>query len=96
VRARPAPEATGRARPAPEATGRARPAPEATGRAFLRFWYDFVVGDDWTIAAGVAVALVVTAVVAHHGLPSVWWLLPLVVALGLTWSVWRAARPPRR
>ena len=25
--------------------------------AFGRFWYDFVVGDDWTIAAGVVAAL---------------------------------------
>lgn len=22
-------------------------------RSFLRFWFDFVVGDDWRIAAGV-------------------------------------------
>src|SRR5205807_9432991 len=25
--------------------------------AFLKFWYDFIVGDDWTIAAAVAVAI---------------------------------------
>ncbi len=61
-------------------------------KAFLRFWYDFIVGDDWTIAAGVVMALTVTAVVAHHGMRSVWWLLPLVVAAGLTWSVLRAAK----
>jgi hypothetical protein len=24
---------------------------------FLRFWWDFVVGEDWRIAAGVAVVL---------------------------------------
>jgi hypothetical protein len=30
-------------------------------RAFGRFWYDFVVGDDWKIAAAVAAALVVGA-----------------------------------
>jgi len=62
-------------------------------RAFLRFWYDFIVGDDWTIAVGVILALAVTALLAHHGLPSAWWLLPAVVALGLTWSVLRAAKP---
>lgn len=27
-------------------------------RGFLRFWYDFIVGDDWRIAAGVALVLV--------------------------------------
>ncbi len=25
--------------------------------AFARFWYDFVIGDDWKIAAAVVVAL---------------------------------------
>jgi hypothetical protein len=61
-------------------------------KAFLRFWYDFVVGDDWTIAVGVVLALSVTALLAHRGLTSVWWLLPLVVAAGLAWSVLRAAK----
>jgi hypothetical protein len=61
-------------------------------KAFLRFWYDFIVGDDWTIAVGVVLALAVTAVLAHHGLHSVWWLVPLVVATGLTWSVLRGAK----
>ncbi len=61
-------------------------------KAFGRFWYDFIVGDDWTIAVGVVLALIVTALLAHNGVKSVWWLLPLVVAAGLTWSVLRAAR----
>ena len=26
-------------------------------RGFLRFWYDFLVGDDWRIAAGVVLVL---------------------------------------
>ena len=26
-------------------------------RSFGRFWYDFVIGDDWKIAAAVVVAL---------------------------------------
>lgn len=36
-------------------------------RAFLRFWYDFIIGDDWKIAAGVAIAvgLLVAAVRTH-------------------------------
>ncbi|MEW1779490.1 hypothetical protein [Streptomyces sp. NPDC086777] len=28
-----------------------------TLRAFVRFWIDFIVGDDWKITAAVAVAL---------------------------------------
>ena len=31
-------------------------------RGFGRFWYDFIVGDDWKIAACVAGVLVVAAV----------------------------------
>jgi hypothetical protein len=31
-------------------------------RGFFRFWYDFVVGDDWRIAAGVTLVLVAGAV----------------------------------
>ena len=63
-------------------------------KGFLRFWYDFVIGDDWTIAAGVVVALAVTALLAHNGMPSAWWLLPLVVAIGLVVSLARAVRDP--
>jgi hypothetical protein len=63
-------------------------------RTFLRFWYDFIIGDDWTIAAGVVIALAVTAILAHHGMESAWWLLPLAVAAGLTASVLRVTRRP--
>ena len=28
---------------------------------FLHFWYDFLVGDDWMIAAGVVLALALSA-----------------------------------
>jgi hypothetical protein len=28
-------------------------------KSFGRFWYDFIVGDDWKIAAGVVLALAV-------------------------------------
>jgi hypothetical protein len=59
--------------------------------AFLRFLWDFVVGDDWRIAAGVVVALGVTALVAGTSV-SAWWILPIAVALLLTGSVWRVAR----
>jgi hypothetical protein len=63
-------------------------------KGFFRFWYDFIVGDDWSIAAGVVVALAVTAVLAHNGTTSAWWLLPLAVAAGLTASLYRATRGP--
>lgn len=62
--------------------------------ALLRFLYDFVVGDDWRLATGVAAALGLLAVVVAAGVPA-WWLLPLAVALLLAESVARAARGSR-
>jgi hypothetical protein len=60
-------------------------------RRFGRFWWDFVVGDDWRIAAGVGIALAATAALAAAGEPA-WWFLPLAVALLLYRSLRRAAR----
>ena len=59
--------------------------------AFFRFLWDFVIGDDWRIAAGVAVALGVTALIAGTSIGA-WWILPVAVALLLAGSVWHAAR----
>jgi uncharacterized membrane protein len=63
-------------------------------RAFGRFWYDFVVGDDWRVAAGVVVALGATALLVAAGLDA-WWLLPAAVAVLFGLSLRRAVRPPR-
>ena len=60
-------------------------------RAFAAFVYDFVVGDDWRVAAGVAIALGVTAVAAGAGLTA-WWIMPVATAALLAASLWRAAR----
>jgi hypothetical protein len=59
-------------------------------RSFGRFWWNFIVGDDWRVAAGVAVALGLTSVLAHNGV-NAWWLLPAAVALLLADSLRRAA-----
>jgi hypothetical protein len=59
--------------------------------SFLRFLWDFVVGDDWRIAAGVVIALGITAAVADTSVAA-WWILPVAVALLLAGSVWRAGR----
>ena len=61
--------------------------------AFGRFWWDFVIGDDWTIAVGIAAALGAVAILAHEGI-SAWWLLPLAVALLTAISVFRQASSP--
>ena len=56
-----------------------------------RFSYDFVVGDDWTIALAVLVAIALTAFLTHHGW-NAWLLLPVFVAGALGASTWRALR----
>jgi hypothetical protein len=64
-------------------------------RAFGRFWWNFIVGDDWRVAAGVAVALGLTALLAHEGV-NAWWLLPAAVAVVLAESVRRATSSASR
>lgn len=59
--------------------------------AFFAFWYDFIVGDDWRIAAGVVLALGLTAGLAAAGIPA-WWSLPLAVVALLALSLHTAAR----
>jgi di/tricarboxylate transporter len=63
-------------------------------RAFARFWWDFVVGDDWRVAAGLAAAIALTWVLEHFGIAA-WWLLPGAVALLLASSVRREVRQVR-
>jgi hypothetical protein len=58
-------------------------------RAFGRFWWDFIVGDDWRVAAGIAVALMLTWLLVRAG-ANPWWLLPLAVVLVLAGSLWWA------
>ena len=60
-------------------------------RAFGRFWYDFVVGDDWTIAAGVVASLAATYGLLRASVPA-WWLLPLAGAAIVAYAVVRANR----
>jgi hypothetical protein len=59
-------------------------------KAFGTFWYDFVVGDDWHVAALVVAGLALTAVLVHVAHVNAWWLLPLIVVAALAWSLHRA------
>ena len=65
-------------------------------RAFGAFWYDFVIGDNWRGAAVVAVALAVTAILAHAAGINAWWLTPIAVLAALAWSLRRAVVSQRR
>ena len=58
---------------------------------FLRFWYDFIVGDDWLVAAGIVGAIGLTALIADRGVQA-WWVMPLCVVALLAGSLWRASR----
>ena len=60
-------------------------------RSFGRFWWNFIVGDDWRVAAGLVVALGLTALLVNQSIVA-WWLLPLAVIAVLAESLRRATR----
>jgi hypothetical protein len=55
---------------------------------FFRFLWDFVVGDDWRAAAGVALAIGAAAAIVAAGVND-WWLIPIGVAIVLYLSLRR-------
>jgi hypothetical protein len=57
--------------------------------ALLGFW-EFIAGDDWVTAAGVVLALALTALVAERD--AAWFVMPIAVAILLVLSIWREAR----
>ena len=59
--------------------------------AFGRFWYRFIVGDDWTIAASIAAGLV-AAFALTRAQVAAWWLMPAVAAAALILSLRRASQ----
>lgn len=59
-------------------------------RGFLRFWYDLVIGDDWTIAVSVVCALACCYLALTVLLVPVWVVAPLgfvVLATGFATSL---------
>jgi hypothetical protein len=60
-------------------------------RAFAKFWYDFVVGDDWSVAVGVVLMLALTYVVSRTDIPA-WWIVPTALVIYLPLSLWRRTR----
>ena len=64
-------------------------------RAFGRFWWNFVVGDDWRAALGIVLAIGITAAIAAEKIAA-WWFLPLAVAVVLWVSLYREARSASR
>jgi hypothetical protein len=58
---------------------------------FFRFWWDFIVGDDWRVAATVVAGIALTAVIADTGVAA-WWVMPVAVVVALAASLRRATR----
>jgi hypothetical protein len=57
-------------------------------KRFGQFWIDFIIGDDWRVAAGVVLAVAATALLSHEGVEA-WWLLPLATTAVLSLAVRR-------
>lgn len=71
-------------------------------RAFGLFWYDFLIGDDWKIAAYAVAAIASVAVVAvATGVPDEWLavlattLLMSLFACGVSYDARKIRRPER-
>jgi hypothetical protein len=62
----------------------------ARSKGFARFWYDFFIGDDWTVAVGVVLALAATYALSVAGV-NAWWITPVAALILLAVSVRRAA-----
>ncbi len=58
---------------------------------FLLAVWEFLAGEDWRTAIGVALALALTAALASARV-SAWWVMPLAVLALLLLSIRRAAR----
>jgi uncharacterized membrane protein len=60
-------------------------------RAFGAFWYDFIIGDDWQVAAGVVLGLLMVFVVSSAS-SLAWTVMPVAIAVLLPYGVRRAMR----
>ena len=79
------------AAPSPAASAAASPSARTRIAAFGAFWYDFIIGDDWQIAAGVALSFAATFAVAQFS-ASAWIIVPIVALLLIPYGVKRALR----
>jgi hypothetical protein len=62
-------------------------------KAFFAFWYDFIVGDAWEVAAGVLISLILLFLGGHlisTGIGVIGVILfPLAIIALLALSLWR-------
>lgn len=57
--------------------------------AFYKFWYDFIIGDEWLLAASLMWSLL-AAYSVNKNFFGDWYLLPILIALSLIYSLRRA------
>lgn len=55
-----------------------------------KFWYGFIIGDDWAAAAGVLVMLGAAYGLLQAHVPA-WWVGPVVISITLVVTLRRAA-----
>lgn len=60
-------------------------------RSFGMFWWDFIVGEDVTLAIAVVLGLAAVAALHAAKVPA-WWALPVIWVLGLSLSLARATK----
>lgn len=63
-------------------------------KQFALFWWDFIVGDDWVVAAGVVLALALTGVLEWQQI-NAWWVMLVAVTVTLALSLRREIRKAR-
>jgi hypothetical protein len=68
--------------------------PLALGARFRPLLVDYIVGDDWRVAAVIGAALLASWGLIEAGIPA-WWLLPLAVVASAAQSLHRAVRRER-
>ncbi|HZE04183.1 MAG TPA: hypothetical protein VE127_03100 [Solirubrobacteraceae bacterium] len=56
---------------------------------FARFWYDFIIGDDWTAAAGVLVMIGGAYGLLRVGIPA-FWFGPTAILITVSLTIRRA------
>jgi hypothetical protein len=59
----------------------------------LQFFYRFIFGDDWRVAAAVLLGLVLTGLLIAEQIQA-WWLVPMV-AIAMTWVSLQRSHPPQ-
>ena len=63
-------------------------------KSFVMFWWDFIVGEDVTIAIFVIIGLALVYAL-QHARTTAWWVLPVFWVLALVASLFRVVQKAR-